>query len=468
MTGLGGRLWWTGLIATVAATVTTIGGAAGCSEPCCTTDGFPINLLPRTNTDEVGLVASAQGPTNQPFTISVDTGSALNLFGRQSGGAQIVLRDFDILDGQPPAGRVAPIVRGTFHQIEGLSTGLNPDGPGAVLGGTLLQNFSVQFEFAKPAVTFWARQGATDGFLDAAGFAVLHFNLLGGAELTVESRPDVLGLTGPLEVPPSRVVVRACGGPTPFDPDALEPERCCKRGDEVGLATGTNLALVVATGIGPLVLSQSAWNRVAAGQLTSPLTPPVPGATLLIPTLPAPLTNVSWSTLPRIALVNQELDDATNPGACVDLGRARRLEWIEHHQSEDGTTGACPLPCDTDPRDATKAQNAAAYVEFGENIPVAVLPDSTPLLQALRAEIRPEGPEIDGLIGANLFAQTTMEIDYRSKPGRAVIACAPGVVQTTCKSSPRCPRLVNPGDARACFGQPRRSLPLACDVSVCG
>lgn len=436
-------------------------GVVGCSDPCCTTDGFPINLEPRTNTDLFGLVATARDSSGQGFRMSIDTGSPLTFFRRQSEKNQLVLRDFDILDAQGPT---ATVVRGEFRGIEVLPLELQPaPGPDAVLGGVLLQNFSVQFDFAKPAMTFWSRQGASAGFLSAAGFAVIHFNLQGGAELTAESRPDFLGLTGPVEVPPTRVVLRACGGAPLFDPMSPEPEACCNRIDAVTNAKGTDLALVVATGVGPLVLSQSAWNRITAGQ-ADPLPTPVAGDPLPVPSLPTPLTDVLWSTLPRLALVNQELDDATNPGPCVDLGRARRLEWVENHPTN------CIQPCDSDPRDSGKAQNAAAYVEFGPDIRVAIVPDGTALLQGLRAEIRPEGPEVDGLIGANVFSGATVELDYKSKPGRAVIAPAPGKVRTPFLVSPRCPRLSELGDQRACFGlTPPRSLTTTmCDkVPVC-
>jgi hypothetical protein len=425
--------------------------------------------------DSVGLLALAQIPngdstnlTTEKVRLSIDTGSALTLFRRRSEPKQIMLRDFDILDAQPPSTQANPVVRGKFHQIEVLPLDLDPAGPDAVLGGAFLRNFSIEFDFTKPAMTLWTRLGASDGFLDAGGFAVLHFNLLGGGEVTAESRPDFLGLTGPLEVPSTRVLLRACAGPDAFDPNTPEPMLCCKRGDEVALATGANLALMVATGVGPLVLSRSAWDRVVTARATFPLPAPAPGDALSIPGLPAPLTDVAWSTIPRVAFVNQESTDATNQGACVDLGRARRLEWVERHQSPGAATGACALPCDTDPRDTTLAQNAAAYVEIGDDIRVAIVPDNTPLLQGLRAEIRPAGPDLDGLIGANVFARTMVEIDYRHTPGRAVVACAPGGPRSACLASPRCPRLSNPGDVRACFGLAPRTLPLTCDMSGCG
>lgn len=460
------RAWATCLRPVLALTTAAALGllAGSCSDPCCTTDGFPINLEPAKNNGTTGLIADFQyagaAPDGVPQRMSIDTGTALTFVRRQAEGNQIVLRDFDLLDATLPTSQV---VRGKFHAIEVLPLPLDPTGADAVLGGQFLQNFSVQFDFGKPSLTFWPRQGASDGFLAAAGFAVIHFNPMGGAELTAESRPDFLGLTGPVEVPPTRVVLRACAGADAFDPDSAPEALCCKRGDEVALASGANLALVVSTGVGPLVLSRSAWDRVAAVQETPPADP-VPGATLSIPSLPEPLTAVLWSTLPRLALVNQELEDSMNPGACIELGRARRLEWVEHHQKEN----ACVLPCDTDPRDSRKAQNSAAYLEVAGTITVAIVPDGTPLLQGLRAEIRPEGPEIDGLVGADVFAQTTMELDYRSQPARAIVECLPSAIRSTCYVAPRCPRLSDPGDMRACFGQFSRALPLTCGPSVCG
>jgi hypothetical protein len=344
-----------------------------------------------------------------------------------------------------------------------------------VLSGSFLQNFVVEIDFTRPSLTLWPRQGATDAFLTTSGFAVLHFDLFGGAELTARSRPDFLGLTGPVEVPATRIVLRGCGGPAVFDPEAAQPELCCARGDEMARATGADLALLVSTGVGPLVLSQSAWNRVAATQTTA-LPEPTAGAPLALPTLSAPLEGVLWSTLPRLALVDQELDDANDPGACVELGRARRLEWVEAHQPDPATcgaadavcTGACAQLCDTDVRAAGRAQNASAYIELGDGIPVAIVPDGTPLLQGLRAEIRPEGPEIDGMIGAAVLARTRMEIDYRSDAKRALFSCDKSAERTACWTSPRCQRLSSPGDRRSCFGRPTRSLPTMCIPSGCG
>ena len=46
-------------------------------------------------------------------------------------------------------------------------------------------------------------------------------------------------------------------------------------------------------------------------------------------------------------------------------------------------------------------------------------------MQALRASVRPEGPELDGLIGAGALGRARLELDYSSEGPRAVFSCEP-------------------------------------------
>lgn len=432
---------------------------AGCSEPCCTVDGYPITLL---SADAGGLLARGRDDTGQLGVVSIDTGSDLTFFQRKADErAQMVLRSFDLLDArQAPVGGAFPL-RAHLQQLEGLPVSLSPTGPSIILGAAFLTNYSVELDFSVPQLTLWPRLGTPDGYLTLEGFAVLHFDLLGGTELSAISRPDFLGLTGPVEVPATRVVLRGCAGASVFDVSAALPELCCARGDELSNSTGVNLALSVSSGLGPLVLAESAWTRYAASQAVAPAAP-IPGPDVVIPTLAAPLTNVVWATVSRLALVDPETPAATNPGACVELGRARRLNWAEAHRDQ----GTCAQPCDTDPRAQGAALNAAAYFEVDRDIPVAIIPDETPYLQALRAEVRPAGPEVDGLIGANVFAGTTLELDYKSTPSRAIVSCASDA-PAACRVSPRCQRLENPGEEHACFGLTPKTLPAVCAASGC-
>ena len=110
---------------------------------------------------------------------------------------------------------------------------------------------------------------------------------------------------------------------------------------------------------------------------------------------------------PRFALVDLETGAATDPGPCVELARARRIEQVSYQivRNHDRSSDACTQPCDTDPREPDKAQNSAAYLELTGQIPVAVIADDRAYLQGLRFDVRPEGPELDGVIGAGALGR---------------------------------------------------------------
>jgi hypothetical protein len=264
----------------------------------------------------------------------------------------------------------------------------------------------------------------------------------------------------------------ACAAPAAFDPATTQHDSCCDRGDAITHATGAPLALLLATGVGPLILSRSAWvNRVVPQMNAADVPAETPGQ-LYLAAATAPLA-VSWTILPpsaHLALVNQESSAAADPGPCVELARARRLEWVAYRQSLNHEVAACVETCDTDPNDTQKAQNSAAYVEVGgvagSEIPVAILEDAEPLLQGLRSDVRPEGPELDGIIGAGVLARTRLEIDYRSSSMRAIFSCDDNSDRTQCFAGARCPRLPDHTQQHACFGLPLAGLPAMCDPAI--
>jgi hypothetical protein len=322
-------------------------------------------------------------------------------------------------------------------------------------------------------MTFWPNQRADDGFLSSVGYAVIHFTTFGGGEITATGSPDLFGLRGPANVAPSRIVFRTCAAPNLFDPMTSPRELCCKRGDAITNSTGTPLALLLATGVGPLVLSERAWTRLMAGLLPS-VPDVVPDGKLFVASVKDPLA-VSWSTLPSTAhlvLVNQEASAAADPGPCVELARSRRIEWVAYRQQGTPDTAVCVQPCDTDPNETDKAQSSAAYVEIGaeagSEIPVAILKDGDPYLEGLRADIRPEGPEIDGIIGAGVLAHTRVEIDYRSSANRAIFSCDGSADRSVCRAGPRCPRLPDNTQVHTCFGLSDGRLPTTCADDMCG
>ena len=468
--------------------VTGVAGGDGCSPDCCTIDSFSIGLgwaplgvgaAGRPG----GLLAQAiwnpRTAGEAPFKMSVDTGSPLTVSnGSADGTPETVSRSFDILGPAPAESMMPPPVRARFEGIDMLPVALGSTGdaatrPQALLGGDLLRGFSVEFHFGAPSMTFWPYQRADDGFLEDVGYAVLHFTPFGGGELTGNGPKDLLGLRGPINVPATRVVFRGCVTPAPFDPSDPVREACCHRGDEVTNAlNGVPLSLMLSTGAGPLVLSRSAWDRVRSKQVVPPPAE-VPGQ-LFMATAAAPLA-VGWTTLPvdaRLALVNQESSNAADPGPCVELYRSRRIEWVALRQATMPDLMVCVQRCDTDPNDSQKAQNSAAYVEVGgaagDEIPVAILEDADPFLEGLRTDIRPEGPELDGIIGAAVLKHTRLELDYRSSSMRAIFSCEGTDDRNLCWAGARCPRLPDHTQRHTCFNLKLASLPPSCADDMCG
>lgn len=456
--------------------------ATACSSPCCVVDGEPIAL--RAGPEGAlmaGVVegdasrASATGPRGWAL---IDTGSPVSLWRRAAGtGASIARHTFSLTSLEAQRSVTRAVFRGVpMAEVPlAIPTVGNADGaelPGAVLAGDALAAFSVAFDFAAPAMTLWNRQSAGDGYLSRWGYAVLRLGRYGGGELDVRGLPDFLGVRGPYEFPGTRLVARACAAPQPFVVTADLPARCC-RGDEFALATGTDLALLVGTGTGPLVLSRAAWSRVLAGLQTrgEPAPASLGSAPLYVPASSRDVMAERF-VLPALSVVDQESPDSRDPGPCVELGRARRLEQVDFRQAANPDVAACAQPCDQDPSVRGRAQNSAAHLDLTGAIATAVVADEEPLLQAIRAEVRPEGPEVDGIIGAAALAAARVraELDYRSQPTRAIVSCGTAAASdagagdaVTCRAVGRCPRLPGAGQTHQCFGLAEHGLPKMCD-----
>ncbi|MCG5056311.1 MAG: hypothetical protein KA712_25475 [Myxococcales bacterium] len=435
---------------------------AGCSDECCTFDGEPIALRA---TPDGALWFRVRAEGRQGYVL-IDTATPVNLWQSRSGRTEALApRSFEVLS----AVNEVPVLRAVFRDVwfVGVPLAAPPtlDGPVfGVLGGEFWRSFSpvldANEDMQVPTLSMALRQPAGTGFLDTSRYAVLEMDPLGGGQLDVEGEPDFLGLRGPHQFPGSQLVVRACASPAPFTPTDTALPTCCQ-GDERRLATGVNLALAVSTGLGPLVLSRSAWERVATATGGPPASPAGPAIDVFHPALAAPLSGFGAS-LPRLALVNLESSVGQDPGACVELGRARRTELVSMSQAQSSSLAHCAEPCDQDPRSPGTALSSAAYAELSGDIPVVVVDDSVALLQALRAEIRPEGPELDGLIGAAALKSLRIELDYRPRPARLILSCQPSASQT-CRAVGRCPRLPNEDSTRVCFDLTRHRLPETCD-----
>jgi len=349
----------------------------------------------------------------------------------------------------------AKVVRASFRSISLFDLCPGPTGdattqPVGVLGGPLLANFSVGLTLPREAaptspalMSLWPSFPATDDQLALDGLAALRFDPRGSASAGQGSGEASLTL------PNSRVVLAACLAPREFA--TTEAREDCSQGEVALKASGQDVMLALGTGEGPLILGESTWQRVAA-QLG--IAGDAGAAGDLFTPFAATATPARFVDVPRLA-VFQGTTDSTWLGACTELARARRIEWVLANQD----SGTCFQPCDASGRQAISSR---PYFELGPTLRVAVVSETSEILRSLNADVPPR-PQIDGIIGAGTLAGTRLRLDYPSEPsGRVIAECEAGSMRDTCWTAPSCPGWPPDSQDHACFGQMRPSWPGVC------
>ncbi len=404
-----------------------------------------------------GLLAKVNTPTGvEPLL--VDSASPLNSLGQQGcTGAQApgwtYTGNIDLLNG------ASGVLRASFGNVGLFDICPGPVGdasvqPAGVVGGSLLANFSVGLTLpsdpAKAAsMTLWPSFPGTDDQLNQDGWATLHFSLRGSGSVAQGNGEASVTL------PNSLAVLSACAAPRAFA--TTDPLETCALSEVAIKSSGENLLLAVGTGEGPLVLSQSAWARIAndtglspdsgtAGDLYTPF------ATTAVQAL--------FVSLPGLAIL-QGTTDNTWTGACAELASARRIEWVLANQkSVDNPTGtACFQPCDAS---GGQALTTRSYLELGGPLLAAVVSDTSVVITTLNSDV-PANPVVDGIVGAGTLAGTNLRLDYPAQPnGRVIAACDSASTRDTCWAAPSCPSLSANGQTHTCFGQDSRGLAPVC------
>jgi hypothetical protein len=316
------------------------------------------------------------------------------------------------------------------------------------MGGPLLSNFSVGFELPRSAdtsatMTLWPGFPGSDERLAQDGFVSLRFNLRGGGAAAQGSGEPSLTL------PNTRIVLAACAAPRGFS--STDPQETCARGEVALKASGQDLLLAVGTGEGPLILSQSAWGRLALelGMASDAGT----AGDLYTPFSAAP-TSAHFLTVPRLAVFQDGTTDTSWAGPCTELARARRVEWALVNQG----AGGCFQPCDAS---GGRAVTTHSYVELGGTLDLAVISETSDIIRSINVDSPPQ-PQVDGIIGAGTLAGTRLRLDYTSTPqGRVIAVCEDGSARDQCWTAPSCPGLSASGQT-LCFGQPVPTWPPAC------
>lgn len=190
-----------------------------------------------------------------------------------------------------------------------------------------------------------------------------------------------------------RIAIDACIAPSP-DPLLVQNAR------------GVDALFVLSTAIGTSMINESTYERMRQLDPVRGLdTPPLdmlPEHTLFLPS--GPVVG-RLTSLPGLALVG---NSSTSPRAPC------RQVYASHFLAErDCITGEAECPC-TDNTSLDNGCQAPAMVELSASAPISVLvvPDADPTLQALRAELRPNRPEVDGILGTEALHAFELDLDY--------------------------------------------------------
>ncbi len=167
---------------------------------------------------------------------------------------------------------------------------------------------------------------------------------------------------------------------------------------------GADALLVVSTAVGPTILSESAYERwrAAAGG-----TMPADTLAQRMVHLPSGPLVGGAATIDRLALVGS---DNEVRGPC-------RQVYAHHLLSARNCDRDDDCPCS----DGTFCRVPAIVELTPEAIDVLVVPDDDPTLQALRLELRPGSPEVDGILGTQALTATSIDVDTPND--RVLVRC---------------------------------------------
>jgi len=367
--------------------------------------------------------------TEYPVT-TVDATAYQETTGRAVSNASTAVMSLAVVDAlsmgqqEPVVGRaVFSDFRGWIAPLPAMGTSEHLAQYNGILAGDLLRAYAIRLAYSDDTechlpwsnerfatISFVQEFTDTSKELSWDGFAVLHLHLAGGGHYLVDGGSKNFGAT--------RIGVGACIEPDPFDPASIAEADVIDRADLASRipASGTDAYLLVATGTLPLVIGDSAFQRLkGAGADKTPATTYESTPKMLYQQSGA--IEAEATAITRIAVVGNSSDGL---GPCGELARSRRIQWLHTYKSAaDWTSGAWKL-----------THGAAAVAEFDGSrdatsgtgrLDVYAVPDESSLLQGIRFEVGADLPQVDGFIGHEFLRRFQMIIDY---PGdRLVLRC---------------------------------------------
>jgi hypothetical protein len=363
-------------------------------------DPFPILVDHASGALVVGVQESGSSATHQAV---LDIMSPITLFDRGvTSEPRIDYRDLTLLGARTPGG---PLDLPRAHLVDKrvltlhpctttictVGTEAEPRPLGALLGLDVFAGDALRLRLASDEIFVLPDIAGSEVHRGRSCDATLGSPFRGGGTL----------LLGGTEVSFTnwRIAIDACIAP--------RPARLITQS-----ARGVDVLLVLSTAIGTSLLSETAYARVRALDPSLPALDALTVGTVLLPSGPVDGRLVD---LPSIALVG---NSGSSPRAPC------RQMWASHLLAERDCRLGDDCPCAGE-----SFCSVPAIVELAPatGIPVLVVPDSQPTLHALRTELRPDRPEVDGILGTT--AIEALELDIDPAHDRLLARC---VDRTTC------------------------------------
>jgi len=218
-----------------------------------------------------------------------------------------------------------------------------------------------------------------------------------------------------------RITLPTCLGVNP-DPLVSQAQR------------GADALMVASTGIGITLLGVAAYERY---RLARPGTPAVDSLPDEIVLLPSGAIAGKRTVIDRLALVARSTSTPRAP--C-------RSAFGHHTLTERNCTAGDDCVCEED--ETFCAVPAVVELSPAAGIDILVIADDEPILQALRTELRPDQPEVDGILGTNAMRDAELDIDY---PHDRLLARCTNV---GCATRPALPTVNDRAHVQACLGEP--------------
>jgi hypothetical protein len=261
---------------------------------------------------------------------------------------------------------------------------------GGIVGADVLARSAARFDFPSAELRFFPETSGDAAQLGNDCNAVVGQAFAGGGTV----------LVGGTEIPFAglRPVVGACLD----QPDAPHDEE-----------RGSDALMVLSTGLGISVLAASAYERYATTSGAPPLDS-LPVGELHMPSGAAEARLGQVGSLALVGSLGNGSEDVQDRGPCREL-YLNRVMASRACDDPDSGIGECPCP------NGGNFCSTGAAVALDRSIDVAVLDDGHPVLQALRDELRPQTPELDGILGTAALSSLRLELDYIND--RMVMRC---------------------------------------------